>query len=214
MVRQNIKNEITLTLLYKMLTYIILAATCVVSYLCFQNRELFIKLAFIPYRVIRNNEWYRLITHGFLHADSTHLIVNMITFWSFGLYVEQLFSNAHFPPGSFLILYFGGMIIASLFDIYKRRDDPYYISIGASGAVSAVLFTSIFFNPWGKVLFFMVIPIPGIVFGVLYLIYCQYMAKKSQDNINHNAHFYGAVFGFIFPLLIRPSLLSVFLSNF
>jgi len=163
---------------------------------------------------VKNNQWYRLVTHGFVHADTMHLLINMFTFWSFGTYMEDLFVYIGFGRASFLILYFGGMIVASLHDIIKQKNNPNYVSIGASGAVSAVLFCSIFFEPWGKILLFAAIPIPGIVFGVLYLVYCQYMAKRAGDNINHNAHFYGAVFGFVFPLILRPSLIEVFLSNF
>lgn len=196
-----------------MFSYIIIAITVAVSYLCFSNREWFEKLAFIPYIVVKKKEWYRLLTHGFVHADTTHLLVNMFTFWSFGTYMEELFEYVGFGSVGFLSLYFGGMIAASLYDVYKQKENPYYISIGASGAVSAVLFCSIFFNPWGKILLFAVIPVPGILFGLLYLVYCQYMAKKAGDNINHNAHFYGALFGFLFPLVLRPSLVDVFLSQ-
>lgn len=197
-----------------MITYILIAITAIVSYLSFNNSQLFNKLAFIPYRVIRSKEWYRLVTHGFVHADLTHLFVNMFTFWSFGTYMESTFNYVGFGTGGYLALYFGGMIFASVYDLIKRRDNPQYISIGASGAVSAVLFTSIFFNPWGKILFFAILPIPGIIFGFIYLAYCQYMAKQGGDNINHNAHFYGAVYGFVFPLLLEPSLIDTFLANF
>ena len=197
-----------------MITYIIIGITVVLSYICFGNQALFMKLALIPYRAVKDNEWYRLITHGFIHADMTHLLVNMFTFWSFGTYMEQTYKYMGFGNGAYLVLYFGGMIVASVYDLVKHRNDPYYVSIGASGAVSAVLFSSIFFDPWGKILFFAVLPIPGILFGVLYLVYCQYMSKKGGDNINHNAHFYGAVFGFIFPILLEPSLLRIFLSRF
>ncbi|MBQ7824540.1 MAG: rhomboid family intramembrane serine protease [Bacteroidaceae bacterium] len=197
-----------------MITYIIIAVTVLVSWRCFNRPELLNKLALIPFRVVHNNEWYRLLSHGFVHADTTHLLVNMFTFWSFGTYLETLFERVGFPVWAYPILYFGGMIAASLYDVIKRRNDPYFVSVGASGAVSAVLFSSIFFDPWSKILLFAVIPIPGIVFGVLYLIYCQYMDKRAKDRINHNAHFYGAVFGFIFPLFLNPSLIYVFLSHF
>lgn len=197
-----------------MITYIIIGITLLISFSCFSNRELFNKLAFIPYRMVRNKEWYRVITHGFVHADSLHLLVNMFTFWSFGTYIEKYFRYMGFNTLAFVGLYFGGMIIASLFDLIRQHNNPYYVSIGASGAVSAVLFSSILFDPWGKILLFAVLPIPGILFGVLYLVYCQYMAKKGGDNINHNAHFYGAVFGFIYPILLEPNLFRVFLTQF
>jgi len=196
------------------MTYLIIGITVIVSFLCFGNRALFEKLAFIPYQVVRDKQWYRLISHGFVHADTVHLLVNMFTFWSFGVYMERLFAHLGHGSVSFLILYFGGMIVASLHDLITKKDNPYYISIGASGAVSAVLFSSIFFDPWGKILLFAVIPIPGILFGVLYLVYCQYMARQAGDNINHNAHFYGALFGFLFPLFLNPSYIYEFLSHF
>lgn len=197
-----------------MVTYILIGITVIVSFLCFNNADLFRKLAFIPYLTVRKQEWYRLITHGFVHADTTHLLVNMFTFWSFGTYMEQAFNALGFGTGGFLGLYFGGMIAASLYDLVKRRNDPYFVSIGASGAVSAVLFASIFFDPWSKILLFAIVPIPGILFGVLYLAYCQYMGRRVGDHINHNAHFYGALYGFLFPAILRPELIPYFLSHF
>lgn len=197
-----------------MITYLLIGITVVLSYIGFSNRELFMKLALIPYRTVRDHEWYRVITHGFIHADMTHLLVNMFTFWSFGTYMEQAYSYFGFGKGGYLLLYFGGMIAASVYDLIKQRNNPYYVSIGASGAVSAVLFSSIFFDPWGKILFFAVLPIPGILFGVLYLAYCQYMSKQAGDNINHNAHFYGALFGFLLPAVMKPELIRLFLSHF
>ena len=196
-----------------MITYLITGITVVVSFICFNNRLLFDKLSLKPYRIVHAKEWYRIISHGFVHADWVHLFVNMFTFWSFGTYMESAFGYLGLGTGGYLGLYFGGMVAASLYDLIRRRNDPYYVSIGASGAVSAVLFTSIFLDPWGKILFFAVLPIPGIVFGVIYLAYCQYMAKQTGDNINHNAHFYGAIYGLIFPMLLEPSLLHLFLSQ-
>lgn len=197
-----------------MVTYAIIAVTVVVSFLCFNNRQLFEKLALNPYRVVHAHEWYRIITHGFVHADGTHLFVNMFTYWSFGTYIEKVFEVADWGTGYYLLLYFGAMVVASVPDLIRYRNASWYRSIGASGAVSAILFTSIFLNPWDKILLFAVVPIPGILFGVVYLIYCQYMAKRGGDNINHNAHFYGAVYGFIFPLFMNPGLFSVFLNHF
>lgn len=137
----------------------------------------------------------------------------MFTFYSFGSYLEQWFAVNGFGSISYLLLYFGGMIAASVYDLFKYNKNPYYSSIGASGAVSAVLFAAIFLNPWDKIYFFAILPIPGILFGFLYLFYCQYMAKRDSDNINHNAHFYGAVYGFIFPILVEPALWHQFVQN-
>lgn len=197
-----------------MITYGIIGLTVLISFLCFSNRQLFEKLSMNPYRTVHSGEWYRLITHGFVHADGTHLFVNMFTYWSFGTYIEKVFGIMGFGVWAYLVLYFGGMIVASVYDLLRYRNDPYYSSIGASGAVAAVLFCTIFLNPWDKILLFAVVPIPGILFGILYLIYCQYMARRGGGNINHNAHFYGAVFGFIYPILLEPRLLQLFLSHF
>jgi len=196
-----------------MLTYLIIGITVVVSFMCFGKTDYINRLSFNSYAVLKRKEWIRLITHGFVHADMMHLFINMFTFWSFGTYIESVFIHIGFGRWGFIGLYFGGMIFASLYDLIKYRDNIYYQSIGASGAVSAVLFSSILFDPWSKILLFAVIPIPGIIFGVLYLIYCQYMAKRSSDNINHNAHFYGAVYGLLYPVLLEPSLISVFIGK-
>ena len=195
-----------------MITYLIIGTASIISFLCFDRRHLLNRLSFCPYAIFRHQEWYRIVTHGFVHADTMHLLVNMFTLWSFGTYMESMFEIVGFGKLGFLGLYFGGMIFASMYDLFKYRDNIYYQSIGASGAVSAVLFSSILFDPWGKIYFFAVLPIPGIIFGVLYLGYCQYMARNSADNINHNAHFYGALFGLLFPVLLRPSLFSHFLE--
>lgn len=203
-----------------MITLIILATTTVISIACFGRMDLFSKLAFEPFQVKNKKEYFRFITHTFVHADWMHLIINMLVFFSFGRYVEMIFQQLQKEglifSGSFffLLLYFAGAIIASVKDYFKHKDNPDYISVGASGAVSAVLFTSIFFSPMEKIYFYGILPMPGIVFGVLYLIYSSYMGKKSNDNINHDAHFWGAIFGFLFPLVIDPSLFKVFINHF
>lgn len=196
-----------------MITYLIIGTTAIVSFICFDRRDLLNKLSFNPYAIFKHNEWYRIITHGFVHGDMMHLLVNMFTFWSFGTLMENIFGAIGFGIWGYLGLYFGGMIFASLYDLFKYRDNIYYQSIGASGAVSAILFSSILFNPWSLIYFFAVIPIPGILFGVIYLLYCQYMAKRSTDNINHNAHFYGALYGLLYPVLLQPSLAKHFISQ-
>jgi membrane associated rhomboid family serine protease len=142
----------------------------------------------------------------------------MLVLYSFGTYIEEYFAhldNAGYlnnPALYYIILYIGGIIISSLTTLKKHKDDPYYNSVGASGAVSAVLFTSIFFAPWQKLLLYAVIPIPGILLGVAYLVYSQYMSKKGRDNVNHDAHFIGAIYGFIFPVIIDFRLVSHFIN--
>ncbi|MDD3893309.1 MAG: rhomboid family intramembrane serine protease, partial [Bacteroidales bacterium] len=164
-------------------------------------------------------QWYRLITHAFVHADYMHLFINMLVFLSFGIVVEKMFGELKLigiisnPTFHFVTLYLGGTIIASLTTLKKHKDNYYYNSVGASGAVSAIVFTSIFFQPLSNLYLMGIIPIPAIVFGVVYLVYSNYMSRKSTDNINHDAHFIGAVFGFIYPLLIDPKLFKIFLNQ-
>jgi membrane associated rhomboid family serine protease len=197
-----------------MMTYLIIGATVIISFICFGRRDLINRFSFNAYAILKRKEIYRLITHGFVHADMTHLFVNMFTFYFFGANMESIFTDIGFGTWGFFGLYFGGMIFSSIFDLIKYRDNVYYQSIGASGAVSAILFSSIIFDPWGKILLFAVIPVPGIVFGVLYLIYCHYMAKHATDNVNHNAHLWGAIFGLIYPILLEPSLIFLFFDQF
>ena len=113
----------------------------------------------------------------------------------------------------FLLYYFGAIVIASLTSLFRHKDDPWYNAVGASGAVSAVLFSFIFFNPWELLYFYGVLPVPGIIMGVLYLIYSNYMSRRESDNVNHDAHISGAVFGFVFPLIIDYRLISYFIDR-
>ncbi|MFO7829120.1 MAG: rhomboid family intramembrane serine protease [Bacteroidales bacterium] len=201
------------------MTIFIIIVTSLISIVAFGNKQLFEKLQLNPYRVYHKKEWYRLISHGFLHADWVHLIINMIVLLSFGRAVENIFKQLaaegiiKSPTLVFVLLYFISMIAATLTSVYKQKDNMWYNSVGASGAVSAVIFTSIFFQPLARLYLYAVIPIPGIVFGVLYLGYSHYMSKKGGDNINHDAHFIGAVVGFIFPLFLNPKLIHVFIDQ-
>lgn len=201
------------------ITLIIIILTVALSYWALTDREIFDKLSLMPYRVVHQKEYYRIFTHAFLHADYIHLGVNMFVLYSFGTYVESIFRQLQVEGLirssiiSYITLYVGGIVIATLTSVKKHKDNPYYISIGASGAVSAVVFTAIFFAPMQMLSLFFIIPIPGIVFGILYLLYSNYMSKKSGDNINHDAHLTGAVFGFVFPMLINPKLIVIFLSG-
>jgi membrane associated rhomboid family serine protease len=202
-----------------MITPIIIAVTVGISILAFRNERLFDRLQLNPYLVNHRNQLHRIVTHGFLHADWIHLLVNMIVLFSFGSAVENrldileskgMIGNSTFH---FLILYFIGMMISTVSTIRKYKDNYNYNAIGASGAVSAVVFAFIFFSPTNTLLLMGIIPIPAIIFGVLYLIYSQYMRRKSGGNVNHDAHFIGAVFGFIYPILLEPSLVRYFISQ-
>jgi len=201
------------------MTILLIVFTSAISILAFNNRDVFDKLQLNPYAVFHKKEWYRIISHGFIHADWVHLFINMFVLFSFGSAVESIFKQLAIegiiksPVFTFVLLYFASMIFATVTTVAKQKDNQYYNSVGASGAVSAIVFTSIFFQPLAKLYFYAVIPIPGIVFGILYLAYSQYMSKRNNDNINHDAHFIGAVFGFLFPLILEPKLIHVFLGQ-
>jgi len=202
-----------------MITLILVIVTSAFSILGFQRVELMSRYDFSPYRITHRNEYYRFFSHAFLHTDWVHLLINMLVFYSFGRYVEGIFEQLemagfiHSGEFNYILLYMVSIIISSLSTFIKKRNDPYYVSVGASGAVSAVLFTSIFFSPLEKVYLYGLLPLPGIVFGILYLAYSSYMGKKGKDNINHDAHFWGAVFGLIYPVLMESSLLKGFLNQ-
>ncbi|HAF30993.1 MAG TPA: rhomboid family intramembrane serine protease [Bacteroidales bacterium] len=204
-----------------MMTILLIIITSIISVIGFSRRDIFDKLQLNPYAVYHKKEWYRIISHGFLHADWVHLFVNMFVLFSFGKSVENIFNqlaaNGIIKSAilSYALLYFISMIFATVTTIKKQKDNQFYNSIGASGAVSAVVFTSIFFQPLANLYFYAIIPIPGIVFGVLYLGYSHYMSRRAgeKDNINHDAHFIGAVFGFLFPLILDPKLINIFINQ-
>ncbi|MDR2293245.1 MAG: rhomboid family intramembrane serine protease [Prevotellaceae bacterium] len=194
------------------LTLTIIIITVLASIAAFESSRIFDRFLLSPYMIVHKNEWYRIITHGFIHANWAHLLINMFVFYSFG---QALMHYLYFIGNSithFLVIYFGGMVFATLTTIVKNRNNSAYRGIGASGAVSAVLFACIFFDPWNKLLFMGIIPVPGIIFAILYLAYCSYMSRNSNDNINHDAHLYGAIFGFVYPVLIEPDLLKYFIN--
>lgn len=202
-----------------MITIAIVIITVLISVAAFRREELFYKLDLSPVRVVHQKEYYRIFTHAFLHADYFHLGINMLVFYSFGRYVEQLFSQLESAgiifsgPFFYILLYVISIVLSSVSTIYRYRNDKSYSAVGASGAVSAIVFSYIFFAPLEKIYFYMVLPIPGILFGVLYLVYSSYMSRRKGDNINHSAHFWGAVVGFVFPILLDPSLFMVFLEK-
>ena len=200
------------------MTLIFVVFTSVISIFAFGNTRWFSMLLLSPYQVIHKKQWYRLISHGFIHADWIHLLVNMFVLYSFGKSIENYFGQLQgmgilrSPLLNYLGLYLGGIIISSVPSILKNKDNDWYRSVGASGGAPAVIFASIFLGPLDTLLVYF-IPLPGIVFGVLYLGYSQYMSHRGHDNINHEAHLTGAIFGFLYPLLIDPSLIHLFLHQ-
>ncbi len=198
-----------------MITYFIIGITALVSYMAFSNLQLMEKLQFNAARVVHQKQYYRLVTHALVHANWSHLLVNMLVLFFFGVAIEQYFGYyfGRMAGAYFLVLYLGGTAFSNLLALVRHKNNYYYNAIGASGAVAAVLFTFIFLNPWEKIYFFGLIPIPGILFAVLYLAYSYHMSKKELDNVAHDAHFLGALFGFIFPIILKPGLFDRFIDQ-
>jgi membrane associated rhomboid family serine protease len=193
--------------------YVILLITGLVSYMAFSNRELFDKLKFNAWYIKRDNEWYRFLSYALLHADWGHLLINMFVLWSFSNTVLVFFQRDFGQMANFyfLLLYIGGIAFSTLYDYAQHRNNIYYNAVGASGAVAAVVFSSIILYPAGEIFFiFFPVGIPSWIFGILYLIYSVYMGKRNVDNIGHNAHFWGAVYGIVFTIIINPDYLRLF----
>lgn len=197
------------------LTTIIVIVTAIVSISAFSNQKLINDLIFYPPSVQRG-QYYRFITHGFIHADWVHLIFNMLAFYSFGANLETVFVFdcvfGRMGKVFFLLLYFSSFVVASLPDYFKFKDSYHFRSLGASGAVSAIVFSLIIFFPQSPVglIFIPGIQIPGYIFAILYLGISVYLDKRGGGNINHSAHFWGAAYGIVFTLLFC----QVFASNF
>jgi membrane associated rhomboid family serine protease len=196
------------------ITLMLIIIISLISVMTFSQKQTMSQLEFNAYKIIHRHQYYRIITHAFIHANWEHLIVNMIVLYSFGTAVEHFFEVYFGSIGTYyyLVLFFGSVIFSVLWSLYKQRNNPYYNAVGASGAVSAILFTAIFFDPWNLIYFFGILPMPGIIFGGLYLYYSYYMSIKKVDNIGHDAHFLGAIFGLFFPVILRPELFMDFIS--
>ncbi len=189
-------------------TLIIIAITCAVSFFAFNDSTLMRRLILWPPAVERQKEYYRLITYGLIHADGQHLLFNMMTLFFFGQNMERIFLYELGPLG-FAIFYVGGLVVSILPTFLKNRNNSNYHSLGASGAVSAVLFAFILINPWAKIIVF-VVPMPAILYAVLYIVYSVYMDRRGVGNINHSAHLWGAAYGVIFTSIMEPRVLPHF----
>lgn len=192
-------------------TFIIIAITCLVSIIAFNNTELTRQLILWPPALTRDRQYYRLVTYGLIHADPQHLLFNMLTLYFFGRAMEGLY-NQYLGPFGFALFYLGGLVVSILPTYLRNRDNSSYRSLGASGAVSAVLFAFILIQPWATILVFF-FPLPAILYAVLYIAYTFYMDRQRVDNINHSAHLWGAAYGVVFTILMEPRVIGVFLQG-
>ncbi|MBP9927482.1 MAG: rhomboid family intramembrane serine protease [Cyclobacteriaceae bacterium] len=197
------------------LTLVIILITVGVSLYTMQKPQVLNKLMNNPYQVVHSGQYYRLLTSGFIHRDHMHLIFNMFSFYFFGTQLEYIFKEIFGSLGQvhFIILYMMGIIVSDLPTVFKHRNNIYYNSLGASGAVSAVVFACILFLPLRDICFYGVLCFPGFVLGLGYLGYSFYRSKKSADGINHDAHLYGSLFGIIYCIIFYPDSIRIFLEQ-
>lgn len=177
---------------------LILAVTVGASLFAMKRPQILEKLMLVPYNVNHFKEYYRIVSHGFIHADGTHLFFNMFVLWEFGTTVEAEMG------GAFPVLYFGALLTATIPALTKHKDNANYRSLGASGAVSAVLMAFIVAHPTQPLLLFFIIPMPAIFAGVLFFLYERHMQKNGGSGIAHDAHIYGALFGLLFSIVKDP----------
>ena len=192
-------------------TLLLIAVTVLVSWLAFNNARLAERLILWPPAIGRQHQYDRLVTHGFIHADFQHLLFNMITLYFFGRAVETWFVP-YIGNTGFVLFYLSAILVAILPTYLRHRHDSRYRSLGASGAVSAVLFTFILVQPWA-IIYVFVVPVPAIVYGVLYVGYSIWMDRHGHDNVNHSAHLWGAGYGILFTLMMEPRVGTTFLAQ-
>lgn len=194
------------------ITLLLIGITALVSWMAFNNRTLADRLILWPPAIDRHKQYDRLVTYGFLHADFAHLLFNMITLFFFGRMIETLMLKITGHWWVYLLFYLSALVVSILPSYLKNQKNPNYLSLGASGAVSAVLFAFILVSPWSLIFVFF-IPAPAILYGVFYVGYSIWMDKKGGDRINHSAHLSGAAFGVLFMLCMEPRVLQVFLGQ-
>lgn len=189
------------------ITVVLIILTAITSFYGINNASFMERWMFIPYSIKREKQWDRFITSGFIHKDYIHLLFNMFTFYFFGGVVEGLFAYSFGPILGgilFVTFYLLGIIISDIPTYLKNQDNSYYRALGASGGTAATVFASIIILPLSDICLFAILCLPGFALGILFLIYSAVQAKRDSDGINHDAHFYGAVFGIVVILVLFP----------
>ena len=193
------------------MTLLLVGVTVAVSWFAFQRPRLLERLLLWPPAIDRKHQYDRFVTHGFVHADWQHLLFNMITLYFFGGLVERLFAP-YIGAVGFVLFYLSAIVVAMLPTYLRHRKDVHYRSLGASGGVSAVLFVFILASPWSMIFVFF-LPMPAIVYAVLYVGYSVWADRHGKDNVNHGAHLAGAAYGVLFTVAMEPGVLAGFVSR-
>lgn len=193
-----------------MVSIVIIVFTVLISFYSFSNKMSFDKLSFKPYAIHNEkDEWYRFLSYGFVHADIGHLLFNMLSFYFFSSEIEGRYMNS----SEFLIFYITALIVSTLPTYQKQKQNEQYVAVGASGAVSSVIFFLVLFSPWSLVYIKFIIPVYFILFAVGYIAYSTYMSRKNTDNIGHDVHLWGALYGIAYALIIHPESLKTFIHE-
>ena len=197
----------SLSLSAALIIFVITIATSLIG--LFANTKLIDRSLFRPYWFLRKRQYDTIVLSGFMHADLMHLIFNMMTFYFFGFLLERAIGSTHF-----LLLYFAGLLVSHVGTYIKQKNNPEYACLGASGAISAVLFAAIVFYPDQSLFIIPIpVPIPAPLFGIGYLAYTWYAARNPQGRINHDAHLGGAITGLVYVALIEPGAYSYLFAN-
>jgi len=195
-------------------TLALIVVNVIISLIAMNNQDVMSKTIMWPYGVKRHNQFYRFITSGFIHADYIHLFFNMFTLLFFGQVVEIYFSLYGLGGNiAYIVLYFLALIASDLPTYFKQKDNYNYHCLGASGAVSAIVFAAVVFDPWGSIYLYGALKISALVYAVLYIVYCVTMSKRGGDNINHDAHLWGSLFGFGFTIALIAAMQPVLFES-
>jgi membrane associated rhomboid family serine protease len=194
------------------ITVIIIIITCIISFTAFSSEKIINDLIFWPPMIKEKHQYYRFITSGLIHADIPHLAFNMITLYFFGRLVEEYLFIPKIGKTGYLLFYIAGIIVSEIPSYIRHRNNYSYRSLGASGAVTAVLFSFILLAPWQTIYVFF-LPVPAIIFAALYVGYSIYMDRKGGDNVNHSAHLWGAAWGVAFTLFMEPAIINRFIKQ-
>lgn len=194
------------------ITVILICITVALSFYTFKKAELQGRLMMNPYQIRTKGQYYRFLSSGFIHRDHMHLLWNMFSFYFFGTSVERDLSALFGEAGVyyFIALYLSAIVISDIPTYLKNRNKPSYNSLGASGGVGSVIFVFIILEPLQLICLYIAFCMPGFIFGVGYMIYTYYQGRKANDNINHDAHLYGALYGLLFCIVVYPASLMLF----
>ena len=196
-------------------TFIFIVIITISSIYGWNNTGFQSKWMFNPYSVYHGKQYFRFLSSGFIHSNLAHLIFNMIALYFFGGVIERIYLKLYGAPGIilYIVTFLAGIIVSNLKTYYKFRNSSYYNSLGASGGVASVLFASIIYKPTVGICLYFAICMPAFILGAIYLIYSYYSGKRSADNVNHDAHLFGSLFGIVFTILLRPIVLIEFVQQ-